>query len=238
MPRELVVIMPVYNEEGAITSVLDEWVAALGALGIDYFIAVRNDGSRDGTGRLLDEYAARVPTVRAYHQSNAGHGPTVLAGYRAHAAEAAWLFQIDSDNEMGPASFGELWRRRNDFDFLIGWRSGRQSPLPRRVLSLVSRLVVRAFYGGGVRDVNAPYRLMRSAAFCRLFAAIPRATFAPNLIVSGYAAATGLRILNHPVPHTNRRTGVVSIRKWKLLKAGLRSFQQTIRFRLSGMPRD
>lgn len=129
---------------------------------------------------------------------------------------------------MGPEKFGELWSRRHDYDFLVGIRDGRVQTFARKAVSFVSRLCVRLFYGRGVWDVNTPYRLMRVSAFADFFRRIPLTTFAPNVILSGLAARHRLRCFETRVPQHDRTTGEVSIKKWKLLKAAVKSFGQTI----------
>ena len=86
-------------------------------------------------------------------------------------------------------------------------------------------------FGKGVQDVNTPYRLMRAAILKQIVEQIPAGTFAPNVIISGAVAQAGLRICNLPVPHQGRRTGSVSIVKWKLWQAAFRSFRQTLQCR-------
>ena len=235
MSDRLCVVMPVYNERDAIGPVLEKWHAALDGLGIDFEIRPYNDGSKDDTFAVMKAAAERLgPRVAVRDKPNGGHGNTILTGYREAAADGFdWVFQIDSDDEMGPEKFGELWERRNEYDFLVGIRDGRQQALPRKVVSLVSRLCVRIFYGKGVWDVNTPYRLMRASAFRDFYAAIPLTTFAPNVILSGLAARHRLRMFEMPVPQHDRTTGEVSIKKWKLLKAAAKSFWQTISFALS-----
>ena len=229
---ELAVVMPVYNEEGAIPAVLEKWSRAFDALGIDYRLHAYNDGSTDKTAEILASLAGKYPRLCVHNKENSGHGPTVLAGYR-EAVDVTWIFQTDSDDEMAPESFPALWEQRGRYDFLIGRRDKRHSPLPRRIVSLVSRLAVKVCYGRGVWDVNSPYRLMRRVCFARLFDRVPADTFAPNVIVSGFACRRKLRILEIPVPHHERRTGVVSVRKWKLLKAAAKSLAQTLRFAMT-----
>jgi glycosyltransferase involved in cell wall biosynthesis len=226
---ELVVVMPVYNEEGSIGAVIRKWDHALAELGIDFTICVYNDGSRDGTQKILAELSATLANVVIRNKTNSGHGPTILGGYRENVA-ASWIFQIDSDDEMGPESFELLWSKRADYDLLIGRRFGRTGSFARKVISFISRLTVATLYGHGVWDVNSPYRLLRSRAFQDLFPVIPPDTFAPNVIVSGWACQRGLRIFETNVPNTERKTGTVSIKKWKLMKAAARSFRQTIAF--------
>lgn len=234
----LCVVMPVYNEREAIGGVLEKWVKALDTVGVDYAIRPYNDGSRDDSLAVMKEVAAvlnqRGTKVDVRDKPNGGHGNTILKGYREAAADGfGWVFQIDSDDEMGPECFPDLWRRRNDFDFLVGIRDGRVQQLPRKIVSLVSRLCVRFFYGKSVWDVNSPYRLMRVSAFRDFFAAIPPSTFAPNVILSGLAARHALRSFEMRVPQHDRTTGEVSIKRWKLLKCAVRSFWQTVVFSFS-----
>ena len=231
MVDRLCVVMPVYNEQAVVGMVLSKWVRTLDGLDIDYSIRPYDDGSKDATLSVLEAQAAQLPRVDVRHHPNAGHGPTILRGYREAAADGFdWIFQLDSDDEMGPEKFSDLWRRRDEYDFLIGRREGRKSAWSRRIVSFVSRLCVRLCYGKSVWDVNSPYRLMRVSAFADAFRKIPSATFAPNVILSGVAARLKLRCLEIPVPQHARTTGVVSIRKLRLLKAAVKSFVQTVAF--------
>ena len=235
MSERLCVVLPVYNEEAVIGAVLEKWTGELDHLGIDYAIRPYNDGSKDGSLAVMREVAAKHSRIDVRDKPNGGHGNTILTGYREAAADGFdWVFQIDSDDEMGPEKFGELWTNRESRDFLVGIRDGRRQPLARKVISFVSRLCVRLFYGKGVWDVNTPYRLMRVSAFRGFFSNIPLTTFAPNVILSGLAARHKLRLFEMRVPQHDRTTGEVSIKKWKLLKAAVRSFVQTIMFSFEG----
>ena len=229
----LSLVVPVYNEQDAIGDVLRQWCRMLDGLGIDYGLYAYNDGSKDNTLQAMTSAAEEIGNGRIHivDKPNSGHGPTILRGYRERAAESTWTFQMDSDNEMGPETFGELWKRREQYSFLLGSRDGREQAFPRKVMSFVSRQVVRIFYGKTVWDVNSPYRLMKNADFAALFPTIPDSTFAPNLIVSGYVGLKGLSFTEIPVPHQNRQTGEVSIKKWKLFKAGVKALVQTVSYR-------
>lgn len=233
MSDKLCVVMPVYNEQDAIGAVLEKWVKALDALGLDYTIRPYNDGSKDNSLSVMKSKEKRLPRIEVHDKPNGGHGNTILTGYREAAADGFdWIFQIDSDDEMGPEKFNELWSRRTAYDFLVGIRDGRVQALPRKVISFVSRMCVRIFYGKSVWDVNTPYRLMRVSAFREFYSRIPLTTFAPNVILSGLAARYRLRCFETRVPQHDRTTGEVSIKKLKLLKAAARSFGQTIFFAL------
>lgn len=224
---ELAIVMPVYNEEGAIEKVVRDWIHALDGLGIRFEIHAYNDGSRDATPKILGDLARADARVCVHNRENAGHGPTILAGYRENV-DKPWIFQIDSDDEMKPDRFAELWRARGEYDFLVGERARNDQPWARRVVSAVSRVTVRALFGDAVFDVNAPYRLMRSSAFEPVFRAIPADTFAPNVVITGAVSILGLRAHRIEVTQLPRQTGEVSIKKLKLLRAAARAFFQTI----------
>jgi len=225
---ELALVMPVYNEEGCIAAVVDSWRAELEVCGIDFVLIVIDDGSRDRTARILADYADDE-RIRVSRQTNDGHGPAVLRGYRQAVAVADWVFQCDSDDEMRPDSFQSLWKLRDEADAVFGCRQHRRQGLQRRLISLCSRVTMEKLYGRGVEDANTPYRLMRSSVLEPIIACIPPRTAAPNVIVSGALIVAAARIRNVPVPCLPRQTGRGSMVRWRLWKTAIRSFGQTLR---------
>jgi len=229
---ELKIIIPVYNEEGAIETVIEDWNNHLSKLNINFKIYTYNDGSKDDTSKILHELEKKYANLVVVDKSNSGHGPTILKGYRDNL-DADWLFQVDSDNELKASEFEKFWNARNEYDFLIGKRIHRNSPLVRVITTQISRMVVKLFYGAKVKDVNAPFRLLRIATFKNDIKRIPKDTFAPNLIIAGLASLRKMRVKQFDVTHYERETGEVSIKKWKLFRAAFTSFLQTIQFRFS-----
>lgn len=223
-------VIPVYNEAECIADVLDDWMRELDQQGVSYRMIVLNDGSRDHTAEVLDRYAGN-PKVRVIHKNNSGHGPTILRGYLMAVQEAHWVFQVDSDNEMKAEHFKKMWYEREDADALVGMREDRHQPLPRKIVSVFSRLTVNLFYGQGITDVNCPYRLLRANVLKEILPWIPENTFAPNVVISGFLVLKNMRVKNIPIPYRVRQTGEVSIKKWKLLKAAMRSFLQIVMIR-------
>ena len=235
---DLVIALPVFNEEGTIEKVLTSWADALSELNIRYEIHAYDDGSTDSTSAQLKDLESRIPQLTAHSNLNRGHGPTCRRAYLEFAETADWIFQVDSDDEMGPGWFYKLWLIRSDHDFIVGRRYERESSLARKLVSLFARLSVNMFYGPCIYDVNVPYRLMRSAAFLPCFKSIPEETFAPNVLVAGYAAFHEIKTIEIHIPHQSRYSGQVSIRKWKLLKESIRASFQTVTYRFGAMPTD
>ena len=117
--ERLCVVMPVYNEQEAIGPVLRKWDSMLKGIGIDYEIRPYNDGSRDDSLVVMRKIGESLEKVNVRDKPNGGHGNTILTGYRDAVADGFdWIFQVDSDDEMGPEKFGELWAKRGEYDFL------------------------------------------------------------------------------------------------------------------------
>ncbi len=227
---DLVVVIPVYNEEEIISTVLSEWHQKLNELEINFEIHVYNDGSKDDSLKVVTEISEQLERIIVHDKENSGHGPTILMGYRENS-HAEWVFQVDSDNEMSPDEFSRVWNNREYADFVIGHRYRRISPTSRKIMTWFSRLIIWLFYGNRIYDVNAPYRLMRCKIFKHYWKIIPENTFAPNIIISGIASFANLRIVEVSISHNSRVTGTVSIQKLKLLKVAIKSLYQTIMFR-------
>ncbi len=224
---DLAIVMPVYNEEACIARVVRSWLEMLDALEIDYRMLVLNDGSKDGTAAELAQFRddRRVELI---DKTNSGHGPTILMGYQQAVKLADWVFQCDSDDELKPDAFPEFWNARDRYDALFGVRSGRRQSAGRRIISACSRGTVRLLFGRKVVDVNVPYRLMRAELLKRILPQIPADTFAPNLMIAGAFARSRARTVNLPVAHEGRKTGAASLLKWKLWRAAIRAFGQTV----------
>ena len=224
---ELSIILPVHNEEENIREVLSEWAAEMDRLAIRHEMRVYDDGSTDDTGQRLEGWANRPAGIVLISQSNQGHGPTILRGYGE--ARGEWIFQVDSDGEMTPVGFEALWTRRQDFDLLLGVREQSHDSWARRSVSMIAGRATRVLFGAGVRDVNAPYRLVRKSAVQRFRPFIPQDTFATNVAMSGLAAMLGLRIFERPVVVERKATGSPALGGLRLWRTASRAFGETAR---------
>jgi dolichol-phosphate mannosyltransferase len=176
VPTELLVIIPAFNEERCVASVLDEWTAELERAGADYSILVIDDGSTDATPEVLHNWKHDHPAVRleVMRHANRGHGQTCLEGYLiACDRQIPWVFQIDSDGQCDPAFFSAVWAARHSHDVVYGQRAKRKDGLKRVLASILVKAVVRAASGADCIDANVPYRLMRTENLRPLVDSIP-----------------------------------------------------------------
>ena len=95
--------VPSYNSEEYMRKCIDSILTG----GEDVEIIIVNDGSKDGTGAIADEYAAKYPTIcRAVHQENGGHGEGVNQGMRL--ATGLYYKVVDSDDWVDADALAEV----------------------------------------------------------------------------------------------------------------------------------
>lgn len=223
----LSVIMPVYNEEGAIVAAVDEVKQCVLARVPEAELVVVDDGSRDATGRLLDDAAASDPRIRVIHQPNGGHGAALLSGL--NAARGEYLFLIDSDRQIPLDDFAKAWAEVTaGRDAVFGVRRRRYDPVLRLYLSSLIRHSVNVLLRVQLSDANAPYKLFRRAVWQDARDCVPDGTLAPSMFLAIVAKARGYNILEIDVTHKERDTGEVSLRKFKLLKFCARGLSQML----------
>lgn len=136
-PRDetlLSLVLPVYNEQDVLASLLDSLIRAVAPCGMRYEILFVNDGSHDASPKILDCLAAENPHVRVIHLSrNFGHQAAVQAGL-AHARGDAVIL-MDADMQDAPeaiARFVDAWLAGNDVVYAI--RTDRKESWPKRAL--------------------------------------------------------------------------------------------------------
>lgn len=232
---DCVLVMPAYNEEGCIATVVKGWALEFHRQFGDRFrLVVVNDGSKDRTGAILDEVAKIEKRLIVIHQKNGGHGAALLAAYRhAVTLDSEYVFHVDSDDQFKPSDFGAFWGLRMQTKFLLGFRRKRHDALHRLVITRILRALLFFAYGTWIKDANVPYRLIQRRYLAAQLAVLPPQVFAPNIFLSVMAAKEGQNVVCMPVSHEERKTGVVSIVRWKLIKVCFRCVRELLEFRLN-----
>ncbi|MCX8038588.1 MAG: glycosyltransferase family 2 protein [Candidatus Sumerlaeia bacterium] len=171
--RKVIVVLPAYNEAAGLPALFERFRAAMDGSRLSWQIIAVNDGSSDGTGAVMDQWAQRLPLIRVDHEQNRGLGPALKTGLRRALSEA-WspddvLVCMDADNTHDPQYVPELAERiAAGADMVICSRFRRGSrqvgvPLYRRILSFGARMVFAVFLRlPGVRDYTCGYRAYRA----------------------------------------------------------------------------
>ena len=117
----LSIAIPSYNSESYMRNCIESLLPG----GEEVEIIIVNDGSKDGTAAIADEYAEKYPTiVKAVHQENGGHGEAVNAGLRV--ATGLYYKVVDSDDWVNKEAYlkileklAELVQTNNMVDMLL-----------------------------------------------------------------------------------------------------------------------
>lgn len=89
------IIIPAYNPNKWLTKCLD---SILSQTYRNFECIIVNDGSQDGSEKIMDEYAAKDNRIRVIHKQNEGVSTTRNRGLQE--AKGTWLAFIDSDDWM------------------------------------------------------------------------------------------------------------------------------------------
>lgn len=222
MARVLVII-PAYNEEATIASVLGQIHLAAP----DYDIVVVDDGSRDQTCARVRESGHAALLALPF---NLGIGGAMQTGYK-YALRNGYTIavQCDADGQHPADEIVRLVSRIEDgsADVVIGSRyvadSDYTPSLSRRIgKSLLSRWI-NLFIGGGITDTTSGFRAMNKAAISVVSESYPEDYPEPEALVILHKH--GLRAVEIPVTMRPRQGGVTSIRPhgavYYMIKVGL-----------------
>ena len=94
---KVAIVIPAYNAEKTLASAVESVLAETLK---DLEVVIVDDGSKDGTGRIADELAAKDARVKVLHQSNQGCVRARLNGIRASVAP--YVGFVDADDAVEP----------------------------------------------------------------------------------------------------------------------------------------
>ena len=93
------IIIPVYNAENFLCSTVD---SILSQNSLDYELLLIDDGSKDKSGKICDEYARQDGRVRVFHKKNGGVSSARNLGIDKASGE--WMLFVDSDDLVLPSA--------------------------------------------------------------------------------------------------------------------------------------
>lgn len=218
--------MPVYNEEEAITSVCEEWLKALNATHLNYTFCILNDGSKDGTLKILRQYEAKNPQIKIVDKANSGHGQTCVLGYKMALENGAdWILQIDSDGQCDPQFLPAVLALSDENKAVYGYRKTRDDGFKRSMISRFVTLFTFAATGQWVDDANAPYRLIHRTVMEKIAYKVPPDFHLANIYVSVLSnKLSKIKWVN--IHFRERSGGAPSVKTFSFIKHGFKLFHQ------------
>ena len=216
---ELSVVVPVYNEEGNLPILISKLVHVLDPLGLRYEMIFVDDGSYDGSRRILKEMASRYPYLRIIGlKQNRGLSTALLAGMRE--AHGDTIVTLDSDLQNDPEDIPKLLNYLDRYDMATGWRQKRDDPWLRRVSSRIANAIRNQLSGEKIYDSACTLRAFKRECIKEipLFNGMHR-------FLSTLVKMNGYRIIEVPVLHHPRKFGKA---KYNIRNRAFRAFMDLL----------
>jgi len=163
------VVIPAYNEESAVQTVVAELRELLLQHDISPEIIVVDDGSEDQTAKNAAAAGARV--IR--HRSNHGYGAALKTGIARASNE--YIVITDADGTYPARYIPSLLAELRHADMVVGARVGQsvKIPLIRRPAKMVLNLLANYMTRAKIRDLNSGLRAFRRDIVMQYFPILP-----------------------------------------------------------------
>ena len=173
------VVLPAYNEEDSIPTLLERIDTAMKTFQLPYQTLVVNDGSKDRTVERVLALAEKLPIELLDHVVNKGLGQAILTGLRRGselARDEDLVVTMDADNTHDPMLINEMVKKISaGKDLVIASRyekGGQEIGLSwiRHILSGGASFLLRLFFPiRGAKDYTCGYRAYTGRLLHRAF---------------------------------------------------------------------
>ncbi len=156
----LTLFFPCYNEALNVGKMIEESAQVGENYGVDYEVLVVDDGSRDNTAAIVEDWQKKNPKVRLIrHETNQGYGAAVRTGLKN--AKKDLVFLTDGDNQFIIADIDKLFSKIDSCDVVTGFRIQRQDRWNRRLNGFLWTQLNKCLFRLPVRDVDCAFKLFR-----------------------------------------------------------------------------
>ncbi|HET9532020.1 MAG TPA: glycosyltransferase [Blastocatellia bacterium] len=167
------ILLPAYNEELALEPMMKKIESVMREMRSPYRVVVVNDGSRDGTARILKELSERYVIDVITHKYNRGLGETARDGFE-YIAEVASpndvVVRMDCDDTHDPKYIPAMVSKlKEGYEVAIASRyapGGGQIGVDwyRRTISRIANLLLKSIFPiSGVKEYTCGFRAYRAS---------------------------------------------------------------------------
>lgn len=170
----MTIIVPVYNEAAGLADILKETSALLGADRFECRFILVNDGSTDGSDRILKDMAGRPGYTVITHDRNYGYGAALKSGLCR--TETPFVGIIDADGTYPMNRFVDLFDRlREGYAMVVGSRTDQacRGMFWRRFAKWWLTRLANYLTGRSIPDLNSGMRIMARDQAERFLAILP-----------------------------------------------------------------
>ncbi len=154
------VVIPLYNEEENVEILNERLSETMKALDSDYEIVYVDDGSSDGTLRLLEELQKKDDNIVVLSlRRNFGQTAAFAAGF--DFARGDVVVTMDGDLQNDPTDIPRLLALIKDYDLVSGWRRKRQDSFSRTFPSKMANWLISKVTGVRLHDYGCSLKAYR-----------------------------------------------------------------------------
>jgi len=216
---EISVVVPVFNEEENLPVLIPKLVQVLNPLGLSYEMIFVDDGSSDGSRRILREMASKYPSLRIIGlKKNRGLSTALLAGMRE--VRGGTIVTLDSDLQNDPEDIPRLLSYLDRYDMATGWRQKRDDPWLRRISSKIANAIRNRLSGEEIYDSACTLRAFKRECIKEIPVFNGMHRFLSTLV-----KMNGYRIIEVPVLHHPRKFGKA---KYNIRNRAVRAFMDLL----------
>lgn len=197
---------PCYNDEHTIGGLVEDTIATLKKMTDKFEVIVVEDGSTDGSRRVLRELTKKFPGVMrpVYHKHNRGYGGALKSGFAK--ARYDLVFYTDGDGQYDVKELPLLFSlMTKDVNFINGIKMERQDYGYRVILGNFYALLMRWAFLLPVFDVDCDFRLIRRSLIKKLRLKSDSGSICVELVKKAQRA--GARFRQISVHHLPRKYG-------------------------------
>jgi undecaprenyl-phosphate 4-deoxy-4-formamido-L-arabinose transferase len=164
MSRLISVVVPVYNSELILPTLIKRLAPALASLANQYEVVLVNDGSRDQSWQVIQELSRSFPWVRGINlMRNYGQHNALLCGIRA--ARFDTLVTMDDDLQHPPEEIHKLVAKLDEgFEVVYGFPEHQQHGLLRDIASGLTKLALQRSMGAKTARHVSAFRAFQTQA--------------------------------------------------------------------------
>ncbi len=204
--QSLSLILPVYNEVQNIEAVVKCIVTELANYLDNYEIIVINDGSTDQTAAIVDRLSLDYPFLHLiHHPCNKGYGATIRTGIVQ--AQKEWLLIMDADGQFDIKGLKLFWQKKEDSNFILGYRKKRNDNFYRRILGQTGNFLANLFIKteAFINDIDCGFKLFKTSDLKKLSLTVNGGAISFEILYKILKNQT--KFIQLPLKHYTRTTG-------------------------------
>jgi len=205
---DISVVIPVYNEEENLPTLISQLTEVLEGLGRSYEMVFVDDGSTDQSRKIVRERASQTPQIRMLgFKKNCGETAAGAAGLKE--ARGKIIITIDADLQNDPKDIPSMLEYLKDYDMVTGWRQEREDSWVKRVTSKIANGIRNWLSGEAIRDSGCTFRAYRRECLSNLKLYKGMHRFMPTLV-----KMEGFQVIEIPIAHHPRKFGTSKYNTW------------------------